>query len=83
MRASHIITSCFLQIFKKCLSNIGARERFYISSRLGSLLYEYLDIRKKQARRNIKNAFPNLKHNQVEKILKNTYLNFSHNLDVS
>ena len=79
MRASHIITSFFLQFFKKCFSNIDARERFYISSRLGSLFYEYFDIRKKQARKNIKNAFPHLKHNQVEKILKNTYLNFSHN----
>ena len=79
MRVSHIITSYFLQILKKYFSSIGAKERFYISSRLGSLLYEYLDIRKKQARRNIKNAFPNLKHNQVEKILKNTYLNFCHN----
>ena len=79
MRASHIITSYFLQILKKYFSSIGAKERFYISSRLGSLLYEYLDIRKKQARRNIKTAFPHLKHNQVEKILKNTYLNFCHN----
>ena len=79
MTASHIITSYFLQILKKYFSSISARERFYISSRLGSLLYEYLDIRKKQARKNIKNAFPNLKHNQVEKILKNTYLNFCHN----
>ena len=79
MRASHIITSYFLQFFKKCFSNIGARKRFYISSRIGSLFYEYLDIRKNQARKNIKNAFPHLKHNQVEKILKNTYLNFCHN----
>ena len=79
MRASHTITSYFLQILKKYFSSIGAKERFYISSRLGSLLYEYLDIRKKQARWNIKTAFPHLKHNQVEKILKNTYLNFCHN----
>ena len=79
MRVSHIITSYFLQILKKYFSSIGAKERFYISSRLGSLLYESLDIRKKQARKNIKNAFPNLQHNQVEKILKNTYLNFCHN----
>ena len=79
MRASHIITSYFLQILKKCFSNIGSRKRFYISSRLGSLFYRYLDIRKKQARKNIKNALPHLKHNQVEKILENTYLNFCHN----
>ena len=79
MRTSHIITACFLQFLKKFFSNISAKERFYISSRLGSLLYEYLDTRKKQARKNIKNAFPNLKHNQVEKILKHTYLNFCHN----
>ena len=79
MRVSHIITSYFLQILKKYFSSISAKERFYISSRLGSLLYEYLDIRKKQALRNIKTAFPHLKHNQVEKILKNTYLNFCHN----
>ena len=79
MRTSHIITSYFLQILKKYVSSIGAKERFYISSRLGSLFYRYLDIRKNQARKNIKNAFPHLKHNQIEKILKNTYLNFCHN----
>ena len=79
MRTSHIITSYFLQILKKCFSNIGARERFYISSRVGSIFYNYLSTRKKQARENIIKAFPELDSNQIENILKNTYLNFCHN----
>ena len=41
--------------------------------------YHYLGIRKKQARANIKRAFPNLNTDEIEKILKNTYLNFCHN----
>ena len=79
MRASHIITSYFLQILKKYFSIIGARERFYISSRIGSIFYYYLSTRKKQARENIIKAFPELDSNQIESILKNTYLNFCHN----
>ena len=79
MRTSHIITSCFLQILKKCFSNINAKKRFYIASRIGSIFYHYLGIRKKQARTNIKKAFPHLEPNQIEKILKKTYLNFCHN----
>ena len=79
MKTSHIITSYSLQILKKYFSTISAKQRFYISSRIGSLLYDYLSLRKKEARKNIKNAFPHLKSNQVEKILKNTYLNFCHN----
>ena len=79
MKTSHIITVYLLQILKKCFSNINARKRFYIASRLGSIFYNYFSIRKKQARKNIKKAFPHLEHNQIEKILKKTYLNFCHN----
>ena len=79
MRTSHIITSYLLQILKKFFSNINAKKRFYISSRIGSIFYNYLTIRKKQARTNIKKAFPNLEPDQREKILKDTYLNFCHN----
>jgi len=79
MKTSHIITSYFLHISKKYLSNLNPKKRFYISSRLGSIFYNYLPIRKKQARKNIKKAFPQLDSNQIEKILKNTYLNFCHN----
>ena len=79
MKISHITTSYFLRISKKIFSNLNSRKRFYISSRLGSIFYNYLSIRKKQARTNIKKAFPQLDSNQIEKILKNTYLNFCHN----
>ena len=79
MKTSHVITSYLLRILKKCFSNLSSRKRFYISSRLGSIFYSYLHVRKKQARKNIKKAFPHLNSNQIEKILKNTYLNFFHN----
>ena len=79
MKTSHVITSYLLRILKKCFSNLSSRKRFYISSRFGSIFYSYLHVRKKQARKNIKKAFPHLNSNQIEKILKNTYLNFCHN----
>ena len=79
MRVSHIITSYLLQILKKGFLSISARKRFYISSRLGSIFYNYFGIRQKQARMNIKTAFPYLEPHQIEKILKKTYLNFCHN----
>ena len=69
MKTSHIITSYFLRFLKKCFSNLSPRKRFYISSRLGSIFYNYLSIRKKQARKNILKAFPQLDSNQIEKIL--------------
>ena len=79
MNAFHIITFYILQVFKKGFSIMSARKRFYISSRLGAVFYYYLDIRKEQARANIRKAFPNFQPLQVEKILKKTYLNFCHN----
>ena len=78
MNAFHIITFYILQIFKKGFSSMSAKKRFYISSRLGAIFYYYLDLRKEQARANIKRAFPNFQPLQREKILKNTYLNFCH-----
>ena len=78
MKTSHIITLYFLRILKKCFSNLSSRKKFYISSRLGSIFYNYFPIRKKQARKNIKKAFPQLNSNQIEKILKNTLLNLYH-----
>ena len=79
MKYSHIITFYILQFFKKSFSILNAKKRFYLSSKIGSIFYLYLRIRKKQARGNIKRAFPNLNSGEVEKILKETYLNFCHN----
>ena len=79
MKTSHIITFYILQILKRVFSNISARKRFYIASRIGKILFNFLGIRKKQARANIKKAFPNLNTDEIENILKNTYLNFCHN----
>ena len=79
MNAFHIITFYILQVFKKGFSIMSAKKRFHISSRLGAVFYYYLDIRKEQARVNIRRAFPNFQPLQVEKILKKTYLNFCHN----
>ncbi len=79
MKCSHIITFYILQFFKKSFSILNAKKRFYLSSKIGSIFYLYLRIRKKQARGNIKRAFPNLDSGEVEKILKETYLNFCHN----
>ena len=79
MKTSHIITFYILQIFKKGFSSISAEKRFYIASKIGKLFYHYLGVRKKQARANIKKAFPNYNTHEIEKILKKTYLNFCHN----
>ena len=74
MNAFHIITFYILQVFKKGFSIMSAKKRFYISSRLGAVFYYYLDIRKEQARANIRRAFPNSQPLQVE---KNTQENLS------
>ena len=79
MKTSHIVTFYTLQILKKGFSSISPRKRFYIASRIGEIFHHYLKVRKKQARANIKKAFPNFNDDEIEKILKNTYLNFCHN----
>ena len=79
MKTSHIITFYALQILRKGFSSLSARKRFYVASRIGEIFYNYLGLRKDQARANIQRAFPNLNTDKIEKILKNTYLNFCHN----
>ena len=79
MKASHIIIFYVLQILKKYLSSLNARKRYALSAKFGSILYHFLDLRKDQARKNIKRAFPKLESYKIEKILKKTYLNFFHN----
>tara|TARA_B100000427_G_scaffold316140_1_gene310926 strand:+ start:1718 stop:2572 length:855 start_codon:yes stop_codon:yes gene_type:complete len=79
MKGSDIITFYILRLLKKYLSSLNARKRYTLSAKIGSMLYQYLYLRKSQARRNIKQAFPKLKSHEIEKILKMTYLNFCHN----
>ena len=79
MKASHIIIFYVLQILKKYFSSLNARKRYSLSAKFGSILYHFLDLRKDQARKNIKRAFPKLESYKIEKILKKTYLNFFHN----
>ena len=71
MKTSHIITFYALQILRKGFSSLSARKRFYIASRIGEIFYNYLGLRKDQARANIQRAFPNLNTDKIEKSLKN------------
>lgn len=79
MKLSHSISYYSLIAFKKFLSTISARARYKISDQLASLLYNYINIRKNQARTNLKKAFPKWSDKRISFNLKKMYQFFSFN----
>ena len=79
MKLSHSISYYSLIAFKKFLSTISARARYKISNQLASLLYNYINIRKNQARTNLKKAFPEWTDKRISFNLKKMYQFFSFN----
>ena len=79
MKLSHSISYYSLIAFKKFLSTISARARYKISNQLASLLYNYINIRKNQARTNLKKAFPKWSDKRISFNLKKMYQFFSFN----
>ncbi len=79
MKLSHSISYYSLIAFKKFLSTISARARYKISDQLASILYNYINIRKNQARTNLKKAFPEWTDKKINFNLKKMYQFFSFN----
>ena len=79
MKLSHSISYYSLIVLKKFLSVLPARTRYKISNQLASLLYNYINIRKNQAKTNLKKAFPYWSDRKIHFTLKKMYQFFSFN----
>tara|TARA_Y100000739_G_scaffold56137_1_gene45931 strand:+ start:1606 stop:2460 length:855 start_codon:yes stop_codon:yes gene_type:complete len=79
MKLSHSISYYSLIVLKKFLSTLSARTRYKISNQLASLLYNYINIRKNQAKTNLKKAFPYWSDRKIHFTLKKMYQFFSFN----
>ena len=73
MRTIDQVTYYLLKILKKYISNQSYKNRLKISQIISSFLYNYIPIRKKLARKNIKRAFPNKSDEWIDKILRSCY----------
>ncbi len=80
MNIPHTITYNTLKLLKKYFSIISIDKRYKIAMKLAGLLYHFTNIRKKQARENIKIAFPSWSNQKVEITLKKNYQFFCYNL---
>lgn len=79
MKIKHSITYLGLNLLKRYLSIISAVKRFKIANHLAGVLYHHTNIRKNQARKNIKIAFPSWDNEKIEKVLKENYKFFCYN----
>ena len=79
MKLSHSISYYSLIVLKKFLSTLSARTRYKVSNQLASLLYNYINIRKNQAKTNLKKAFPFWSDRKIRFTLKKMYQFFSFN----
>ena len=73
MRIIDPLTYFFLKVVKKYISNQSYKKRFKISQIISSLLYNHLPIRKKLAKKNIKQAFPEKSDHWVDSTLRSCY----------
>ena len=80
MSILEIITYKILNLLKKCFSIITINKRYKLSLRLAGLLYHFTNLRKNQARKNIKIAFPSWSDEKIENTLKKNYQFFCYNL---
>ena len=80
MSILEIITYNLLKLLKKCFSAISADRRYKLSLSLAGLLYRFTNLRKDQARKNIKIAFPSWSDKKIENTLKKNYQFFCYNL---
>ena len=74
------ITYKILKLLKKCFSIISIDKRYKLSLGLAWLLYCFTNLRKNQARKNIKIAFPSWSDKEIENTLKKNYQFFCYNL---
>lgn len=79
MKLSHSISFFILQLFRRFILTLSPKKRFFLSLKIASFLYCHTNLRKNQARKNLRKAFPKINNHRLEKLLKHTYKNFCHN----
>ena len=80
MSIPETITYRVLKLLKLCFSIITINKRYKLSLHLAGLLYHFTNLRKNQARKNIKIAFPSWSDKRIENTLKKNYQFFCYNL---
>ena len=73
MNAREKFTYYFLHFLSRYLNKISDRKREWYANKLAAFAYKYLPIRKNEAYKNIKLAFPNQNHQWLMKVLKGSY----------
>jgi len=73
MKLKHRITYNLLILLSNFVQSLKPINQYYYANKLGSICYQLLKIRQKEARKNISIAFPKLSEKKRENILKDTY----------
>ena len=73
MKLKYRITYNSLKLLSNLVQSLNPRKQYYYANKLGSICYQLLKIRQKEARKNISIAFPKLSEKKRENILKDTY----------
>ena len=73
MNTREKFTYYFLHFLSRYLNKISDRKREWYANKLAAFAYKYLPIRKNEAYKNIKLAFPNQNHQWLMKVLKGSY----------
>jgi len=73
MKLKYRITYNLLKLLSNLVQSLKPSNQYYYANKLGSICYQLLIIRQKEARKNIAIAFPKLSEKKRENILKDTY----------
>ena len=73
MKLKYRITYNSLKLLSNLVQSLNPSKQYYYANKLGSICYQLLKIRQKEARKNISIAFPKLSEKKRENILKDTY----------
>ena len=73
MKLKHRITYNLLILLSNFVQSLKPINQYYYANKLGSICYQLLKIRQKEARKNISIALPKLSEKKRENILKDTY----------
>ena len=66
-------TYYFLHYLSRYLKQVSNKNRVRYTNWLAGFAYKYIPIRKNEAYKNIKLAFPNKNHQWIEQVLKGSY----------
>ena len=73
MKLKYRITYNSLKLLSNLVQSLNPSKQYCYANKLGSICYQLLKIRQKEARKNISIAFPKLSEKKRENILKDTY----------